>query len=99
MTGLGFAPVAGVTYSSETSVMFGTAAVLFYKPPLIEQRRTSQLTVALAYSLRRQLVGTAYTDLFTFDDRFFLLAALNFLFYPDSFFGIGNATSLDDEER
>jgi outer membrane protein assembly factor BamA len=99
VTGLGFAPVAGVTYSSETSVMFGTAAVLFYKPPLLEQRRTSQLTVALAYSLRRQFVGTAYTDLFTFDDRFFLRAAFNFLLYPDSYFGIGNSTSLDDEER
>ncbi len=98
-TGLGFAPVAGVTYSSETSVMFGTAAVLFYKPPLVEQRRTSQVTVALAYSLRRQVVGTAYTDLFTFDDRFFLRAAFNFLLYPDSFFGIGNSTRLEDEER
>ncbi len=99
VTGLGFAPVAGVTYSGETSVMFGTAAVLFYKPPLVEQRRTSQLTVALAYSVRRQFVGTAYTDLFTFEDRFFLRAAFNFLLYPDSYFGIGNATNLDDEER
>jgi hypothetical protein len=102
-TGLGFAPVAGVTYSSETSVMFGSAAVLFYKPPrippLIEERRTSQLTVALAYSLRSQFVGTAYTDLFLFDEQFFLRAAFNILVYPDSYFGIGNDTRLEDEER
>lgn len=98
-TGFGFAPVAGVTYSSETSVMFGTAAVLFYKPPLVEERRASQLTLALAYSLRRQIVGTAYTDLFVFDDRFFLQAAFNFMVYPDSYFGIGNDTRLADEER
>jgi len=99
VTGLGFAPIAAMTYSTETSVMFGTAAVVFYKPPLIERRRTSQLTVAAAYSLRRQFVGTAYTDLFTFEDRFFLQAAFNFLHYPDSFFGVGNATRLEDEER
>ena len=97
-TGLGFAPVAGVTYSNETSAMFGTAAVLFYKPPFTE-RRISQVTLAVAYSVRAQLVATAYADLFGFDDRVSVHAALNFLYYPDSFFGIGSDTQISDEER
>jgi hypothetical protein len=96
---VGFAPVGAITYSRETSAMVGTAGVLFFKPPEHVLRRTSQITVGAAYSVRRQLVATVNGDLFVWHDAARFQFAANYLYYPDSFFGIGNATRLSDQER
>ncbi|MBN2192159.1 MAG: BamA/TamA family outer membrane protein [Polyangiaceae bacterium] len=96
---VGFAPVVGLTYSNETGAMVGTAGLLFFKPPPASDRRTSQITAAAAYSARRQFVASLSGDLFLWRDAVRIQAALNYLFFPDSFFGIGSDTLLADRER
>lgn len=98
-SGFGVAPFAGVTYSGETSVMFGAAAVLFYRPPPELRRRSSQTSIGVAYSVRNQLATSITSDTFVLGDQLLLRSQVNFLRFPDSFFGIGNDTRLEDEER
>jgi outer membrane protein assembly factor BamA len=97
--GFGVAPVAGATYSGETSVMFGAAAIFFYKHAEAAQRRDSRLIVATAYSIRNQFTIFADGSLYLADDALRISARTQFSIFPDSYFGIGNDTKLADEER
>jgi hypothetical protein len=96
--GFGVTPVAALTYSRETSLMFGAAGIFFYKPPAEKKLRNSQLQIVFAYSVKHQFASQTKADLYLFDDRLYLFSALNFLVFPDSFFGVGNATRTSDEE-
>lgn len=98
-SGFGITPFGGATYSKETSLMFGVAAILYYKHPQEAQRRDSSVMVAAAYSLRNQSALMMNTELFLLDDRLQIESLSSVARFPDSYFGIGNATSLDDEER
>ena len=97
--GFGFGPIAGATYSSETSLMLGAAAVFFYKHPEELQRRESQVMLAVAYSLRNQFTTFARGTIFVAGDRVRFEIAPKFSIFPNSFFGTGNDTRLEDEER
>jgi hypothetical protein len=97
--GFGVAPLAGATYSGETSVMFGAAAILFYKHPEAERRRESKVLLATAYSLREQFTILADGSLYLVDDLVRIAGRVQFSVFPDSYFGIGNDTLLADEER
>ncbi len=98
-SGFGVVPVAGARYAGETSLMFGAAAILFYKHPEAEQRRDSQVIVAAAYSLRRQFTVLADGSIYLAEDALRLTARAQFSIFPDSYFGTGNDTRLADEER
>jgi hypothetical protein len=98
-TGFGVAPFAAATYAEETSLMFGAAAVLFYKHPEEAKRRESSAMVALGYSVRNQVTTLLSTDAYLLEDRLQLESMVSFARFPDSYFGIGNDTKLDDEER
>ncbi len=97
--GFGIAPIAGVTYSKETGVMFGASASFFYKYPKNLELRDTSVTAALVYSLRNQASLIVRTDLYFFEDDLQVESRTAIESYPNSYFGIGNNTELGDEER
>ncbi len=62
-------------------------------------RSPSQITGLILYTLEGQAIIETGGQLYTDADRWRLLWQLGWYRYPFSFFGIGNNTSTDDEER
>ena len=98
-SGFGITPFGGITYSPETSLMFGAVAIAYYAHPPEAKRRDSKLMLALAYSLRQQAAVLLGGDSYLLDDRLSVESTVSYSRFPDSFFGVGNDTRLDDEER
>lgn len=96
--GLGVSPFGAVAYSQETNVLFGAAAILFYRFPKATKRRDWQLGLSAAYTLKNQITSLIFSEIYLLQNRIRIDSSLSVSYFPDSFFGLGNATDFGDRE-
>jgi hypothetical protein len=95
---IGFVPVGAVLYAPETSVTFAAAALVYYRLGQPLQVRDSKTMLAAAYTLKSQWLLQLSGTLFAFRDNVALDYEIDVSYFPKVFYGIGNDTSLDDDE-
>lgn len=103
-----------ISYQPETSWAFGAGAIYNFKPNnhflpgtsgftadslVLSRTFSSKLTGIAFYTLENQFQFEAGGDIYTRDNQWFVSANFAFYRYPASFFGIGNNTLSENEER
>jgi hypothetical protein len=89
-----------VMYTPETHVGFGGLFVHFFRlTKNMPESRVSSLGFLALVTTRRQAIFEIHPDLYWSSDNFRLYGKLEYQRYPDSFWGIGNDTPDDAEER
>lgn len=91
-------PIPALSHAPETGLVFGAAAA-FYLRPDDRRYRTSNWLVLVAYSTKQLAIATGSLDLYALQDRLFVGGSFDVVRFPDLFYGIGNATRLDDVEH
>lgn len=86
-------------YTPETHVGFGALFAHFFRLNKHPQARASSLGFLAIVTTRRQAIFEVHPDLYWSSDNFRLYGKLEYQRYPDSFWGIGNDTPNDAEER
>ncbi len=89
-------PLPILFYTPETGVAGGAAALLLMRDTLAP--RPSTLTANVIYTERKQAIAELDGDLYFHRDDYRLLTQFVFQRYPNKFFGIGDFTSLSNEE-
>ncbi|WP_394830525.1 outer membrane protein assembly factor [Pendulispora rubella] len=92
-------PFGFPTYSPETSVMVGGAAMFVYRFPEGSGRRDSQVLTALAASVKGQVTFLVQPDIYLWNDNIQIGATLAASRFPNSFYGIGNSPDGKKEEK
>lgn len=90
-------PIFG--YSSETSLSFGLTAyyTFFYDQKFLETRPSIAYGTS-SYSLKKQFTNDIYLNAWTSENVCHFLIAWSFYQYTYYFYGIGNKTSVKDEQ-
>lgn len=83
-------------YTPETGVAGGAAALYLMRDSV--SARPSSITGDVIYTERKQAIVELSGDLYFQRDLYRLLTSLTFQKFPNKFFGIGNFSSLADEE-
>jgi outer membrane protein assembly factor BamA len=90
-------------YTPDTRWAAGAAGVYYFKVrPSLEHNtkpRVSYVQFLADYTQNKQLDTWASWHVFTKDENYLLKGDLRFRDFPDRFYGIGNSTSLQQEER
>ena len=98
--GLFFTPV--LYYSPDTRWGFGGAGVYAFhmkdKEDTLDFTRTSYVQFLADYTMNNQTDVWAYWSVFTRKERYYLKGEMRFRNFPDRFYGIGNASSKENEE-
>ncbi len=93
-------PVPLINYSPETRWGFGLGTqVLFRTPSTDSTGNLSTTGFAFIFTLNKQFIVNPNWDIFWKKDRYRLTGAVLWQRYPDSFFGLGNETKEQDQER
>ncbi|KOY88029.1 hypothetical protein AD998_03270 [bacterium 336/3] len=99
--GLFFLPL--IYYTPDTRWAFGGAGVYYFKIPpkdsLEKETRTSFVQFLADYTQNKQTDVWATWNIFTRNEDFLLKGDIRFRNFPDRFYGIGNNTSKENEER
>jgi hypothetical protein len=99
--GLFFTPL--IYYSPDTRWAFGGAGVYAFhlkdKLDITDYTRTSYIQFLADYTQNRQTDVWALWSIFTRKERYYLKGELRFRNFPDRFYGIGNTSNLENEER
>ncbi len=90
-------PLPVLAYSPETELVLGVAAITVFHPEQPRFRDTQLKTVA-TYSTNNTAAIELGLESFLSEDRIFLGSELELERAPSTFYGIGNATRLDDGE-
>ncbi|PTL84370.1 BamA/TamA family outer membrane protein [Vitiosangium sp. GDMCC 1.1324] len=85
-------------YQPETGWMLGSAAALVHQPPPGSKLKESQVLLAAVASLKGQFSLLLQPDWYVLEDRLHFGGTVSVARFPDSFFGVGNATRAQDEE-
>lgn len=92
-----------IYYTPDTRWAAGAAGVYYFKvKPSLEyatKPRVSYVQFLADYTQNKQLDTWASWHVFTQDEKYLLKGDLRFRDFPDRFYGIGNSTSLQQEER
>jgi hypothetical protein len=98
--GSGFVVVPLVIYSPETHLGMGGFGVHYFRLPgeRVDSRVSSVAVVAFA-TTRRQVILELLPEFYWDDDGFHLDGKLEYQYFPDSFWGIGDRTPDSAEER
>jgi outer membrane protein assembly factor BamA len=98
--GLFFTPL--LYYSPDTRWGFGGAGVYAFhlkdKKDTSDYTRTSYVQFLADYTMNRQTDVWSLWSIFTRKERYYLKGEMRFRNFPDRFYGIGNNTSLENEE-
>jgi outer membrane protein assembly factor BamA len=86
-----------IFYTPETKTAFGASMSHFFYPGQKMKNRPSSLTPTFIYTTRKQILAELKTDLYMQDNH--LIGEFQFLKFPETFMGIGNKTSDDEEEN
>ncbi|WP_394841212.1 BamA/TamA family outer membrane protein [Pendulispora brunnea] len=92
-------PFAAPTYSPETSLMLGGAAMFVYRYPEGSGRRDSQVITALAASVKGQVTFLMQPDMYLWNDNVQIGGTLAASRFPNTFYGIGNSASGKKDEK
>ncbi len=99
----GFFILPLIYFTPDTRWAFGGAGVYYFKiPPKKEGEqptRISYVQFLADYTQNRQLDVWSVWNMFTRNENYMLKGELRYRNFPDKFYGIGNATSLDAEEK
>ena len=94
---IGF-PIA--LYQPETSLMIGGGATVTMRDPnKLFDKRPNSLNLFAIYTLKNQLAINLNPDFYFCDDRLEIKLLTSYQNFPDSFYGIGNNTSEENEEE
>lgn len=99
----GFFVLPLLYYTPDTRWAYGGAGVYYFKvPPKTEDEvltRISYIQFLADYTQNRQLDMWGVWNVFTRNENYLLKGEVRYRNFPDRFFGIGNNTTLDQEER
>jgi len=96
--GVHVVPLPALSYSRETSLLFGGMAIVNISSGR-KGRKDSQASTLAVYTLRSQVAVVVGADAFVLDDALLISTEAAFSRFPASYFGAGNDTRLEDEER
>ncbi len=96
--GLSLTPVPAISYSPETGLLLGVAAVANWQPESAGLR-TSNLLALLAYSTKHMATGVLSLNAYALDDRLFISSDIEGMRFPNKYWGNGNDTALGAEEN
>jgi len=93
-------PLPVIYYTPETRWAFGALGQFLFKiNPKDTVARTSSLQVATVYTINKQyMVNTTY-NIFFDQEKYWLNGYFTYKKFPEFFYGIGNNTSLENEEN
>ena len=95
----GIVPIGAVLYAPETGVTFAAAALMYTRLGPPGRVRDSKVMVAAAYTLKSQWLVQLSGSLFAFEDAAALDYEVDVSYFPKKFYGIGNDTSIKDDEE
>lgn len=96
----GWAALPLVLYSPETDLGLGGFAVHFFRlgeAPV--DSRTSSVAVVLMYTTRQQFIGELIPELYWEEEKWHLWSKLDFRYFPNFFWGVGNDMPDSQEEE
>lgn len=99
-TGIAVLPL--IYYTPDTDFAFGVAGVYYFRlrgEASGEATRLSFIKLLVDYTLRRQLDSWGEWAVFLRDEEYVWKGELRYRNFPDRFYGLGNDTSRDAEER
>lgn len=86
-------------YSPETSLGFGVAAIVYFRPKDASYSlRPSNTQSVLIFTLEKQMLFTTPYDFFIDKENYWLTGQIEYNIYPYEFYGIGSDISMDDFE-
>ncbi len=88
-----------ISFSPETGFGFGGASLRLFKlNPEDTVARSSQIRVLALYTTEKQFIFNTRYQLFTFGENLFLTGRVEFLKFPEFYYGVGSGTSESNEE-
>lgn len=92
------APV--LSYEPATNLGFGVGSKLLFKPRGAgDETRTSNIPLAILYTLNNQFIFTSSYDVFFPQEKWLLKGRLGFSKYPVGYFGIGRNSVMADKQE
>jgi hypothetical protein len=96
--GLIFFPI--IFYTPETKMAGGAAFSYYYRKPGAKLTvRPSTITPIFVYTQNKQIITFLSSDLYWKDETYNFLGDIGYSKFPDNFYGIGNNTSIENEEN
>lgn len=96
---LGLYPIPILSYTPETGIAGGAAALYLYRDPSADTaNRPTNFTGDVIYSQKKQIIVELNGDMYFGNGVYRLLTNTAFKKFPNKFFGIGNNNSSDAEE-
>lgn len=98
-TSPGILPLPIFFYTPETGIAGGAGILLFFKPDKdAVSSRPSTITLNIIYTEKKQIIAETSGEFYLADNLYRLMGGVQFLRFPQKFFGIGNKTSSSLEE-
>ncbi|WP_257666237.1 outer membrane protein assembly factor [Parapedobacter tibetensis] len=95
----GFMVIPALGYAQETGLEFGLASVYnFYLNKADTTIRTSNITFIGTFTTERQTNLKLESDIWTTGNQYHYISELRFRNFPFNFYGLGNATSQQNED-
>ena len=86
-----------VYYEPRTSFGFGVGARLLFKPKNAgPEVRTSNIPIGISYTLNNQVFFTSGYTIFFPEEKWLFRGNLNYIDFPQGFYGVGNFTTEED---
>ena len=95
----GILPVPAIASSPETGWYIGAVALITYNPRLGDGTRTSNGKLEFNYTQNKQWIFDNNWNIFTRENKYNLQGELQWMLFPENFWGIGGNTTADQEER
>lgn len=86
-------------YTPETNLAFGAICFANFKTCKDSITRMSNAQLYLDYTLNHQYLSQADYTIFFHKNNYYLKGSIDFIRFPDLFFGIGNATELQNVKK
>jgi hypothetical protein len=97
-SGLIYLPIFG--YAPETKFMFGAALSYYFREPGSKpDSRPSTITPVFTFTQKKQIVSELAVDIYLMDEKYHFNSGLSFVRFPNKFYGIGNDTPKEIEEK
>lgn len=99
MTSAGFLPLPIFFYTPETGIAGGAGILFFFRPGGdAVSNRPSTTALNFIYTEKKQIIAEVSGEFYLADDLYRLMGGVQYLRFPQKFFGIGNTTPSGLEE-
>jgi hypothetical protein len=94
-----FLPLPVLFYRPQTSLAIGAQVKTIFKLGKNKHlTRPSTITPEVIYTINKQFITKLLSDIYLGENSWHISSKIDYRKFPDLFYGIGNRTSLDDEE-